>query len=87
MGKKLHISRKMWICAGIASVFLIGGCLVWIWPSEDFNIQQMDYNMITRIQEKIWKVVYSEEAGLLLDRGMDKLLYYPQYLLYGARCV
>lgn len=84
MGKKLHISRKMWICAGIASAFLIGGCLVWIWPSEEFNIQQMDYNMITRIQEKIWKVVYSEEAGLLLDRGMDKLLYYPQYLLYGA---
>ena len=47
----------MWICAGIASAFLIGGCLVWIWPSEEFNIQ-MDYNMITIIQEKIWKVVY-----------------------------
>ena len=58
--------------------------MVWIWPAENFDIQQVDYNMITRIQEKIWKVVYGEGSGLSLYRGMDKLLYYPQYLLYGA---
>lgn len=84
IGERFQFSRRTWIFLGVGCGLVFGGFLVWIWPPENFDIQQMDYNMITRIQEKIWKTVYGGGSGLLLDRGMDKLLYYPQYLLYGA---
>lgn len=47
-------------------------------------MKTVDYNMLTRIQEKIWKVAHGGLLGLFLDRGMEKLVLYPQYLLYGA---
>lgn len=82
--RKFHVSRRTWMFAAVGSALLLIGCLIWIWPPENFNIQQTEYNMIARIQDKIWKVVYGEGTGFLLDRGLDKLLYYPQYLAYGA---
>ena len=61
------------------------GVLLWmIWPAADFDVKTVDYNMLTRIQEKIWKVAHGGLLGLFLDRGMEKLVLYPQYLLYGA---
>lgn len=84
MGKKLRFSRKLWICLGMGILLLGAGALICIWPPAEFDIRQTDYNMLTRIQEKIWKVTHGGLTGLFLDRGLDKLLYYPRYLLYGA---
>ena len=65
-------------------VLIFGLFLWWIWPAADFDVKTVDYNMLTRIQEKIWKVAHGGLLGLFLDRGMEKLVLYPQYLLYGA---
>lgn len=67
---------------GLYQIF--GLFLWWIWPAADFDVKTVDYNMLTRIQEKIWKVAHGGLLGLFLDRGMEKLVLYPQYLLYGA---
>ena len=83
IGCKKGVSVKVWIlgiCMG-AYIWLV---LWWIWPAADFDVKTVDYNMLTRIQEKIWKVAHGGLLGLFLDRGMEKLVLYPQYLLYGA---
>ena len=40
--------------------------------------------MISRIQEKLWKISHGGLTSLILDRGIEKLLLYPQYILWGA---
>lgn len=77
-------ARKIWLFGVLGGILAMALFLWWIWPSAEFDVKTMDYNMLTRIQEKLWKIAHGGLAGLLLDRGMDKLLLYPHYLLYGA---
>lgn len=79
-----HSARKIWLLGVLGGFLLIALFLWWIWPSAEFDVKAMDYNVLTRIQEKLWKIAHGGLGGLFLDRGMDKLLIYPQYLLYGA---
>ena len=81
---KKGVSVKVWILGICMGVLIFGLFLWWIWPAADFDVKTVDYNMLTRIQEKIWKVAHGGLLGLFLDRGMEKLVLYPQYLLYGA---
>ena len=82
--KSGRISRKQLgiIGAGLALTLAIG--LYWIWPPADFDIHAVDYNLLTRIQEKIWKIMNGGLYGLVMDRGEERLFLYPRYLLIGA---
>lgn len=84
VGCRKGVSMKVWTLGIVIGVVLFGLFLWWIWPAADFDVKTVDYNMLTRIQEKIWKVAHGGLLGLFLDRGMEKLVLYPQYLLYGA---
>ena len=84
IGCKKGVSVKVWILGICMGVLIFSLFLWWIWPAADFDVRTVDYNMLTRIQEKIWKVAHGGLLGLFLDRGMEKLVLYPQYLLYGA---
>lgn len=81
---RYHISKRLCVLgmAGVGIVLVL--FLWWIWPSADFDVKMTDYDMLARIQEKIWKIIHGGLGELFLDRGMDKLLLYPKYLLYGA---
>ena len=83
-GCRRKVPSKVWIVGICGGFLLLGVFLWWIWPAADFDVKIVDYNMLTRIQEKIWKVAHGGLLGLFLDRGMEKLVLYPQYLLYGA---
>ena len=78
------VSSKAVLLVLTIGVILIAGLLIMIWPSADFNVQEVNYNTLTRIQEKLWKISNGGLKDLVLDRGADKILAYPQYLLYGA---
>ena len=68
-----------------AVVGMVGVLMFWhIWPSADFNVQELEYNTLTRIQEKLWKLSNGGAGGFLLDRGADKIAAFPQYMLFGA---
>ena len=84
VGCRKGVSMKVWTLGIVIGVVLFGLFLWWIWPAADFDVKTADYNMLTRIQEKIWKVAHGGLLGLFLDRGMERLVLYPQYLLYGA---
>ena len=78
------IPVKYWLIGLAASALFIGFSLYVIWPPADFDVTLVDYNMLTRIQEKIWKLCHGGLGGMLLDRGADRLLQHPECLLYGA---
>ena len=79
-----RMPRWMWAAAGVCAVSLAVIVTIVIWPAPDFDVQKVDYNMLTRIQEKIWKAVHGGLGGMLLDRGAEKLMLYPRYLIFGA---
>lgn len=55
-----------------------------IWPTSDFDLHTADYTMLTRIQDKLWKISHGGLLSLVLDRGIDKFMLYPKYLFLGA---
>ena len=75
-----------WLLIGSSVCLLSLAALVLyrIWPPADFDICLVEYNLVTRFQEKIWKVMDRGIFGLILDREWGRLLLYPQYLLWGA---
>lgn len=78
------ISGKLILTAAVGVAALITVGLVLIWPEKGFVIQEENYNIITRIQEKLALVSEGGLRQVIIDRGGEKILYYPQYLLYGA---
>lgn len=79
-----RISGRFLCCMGgiLAAALIIG--LWMIWPEQGFTIQDKEYNILTRIQEKLALLSQGGVRKLIIDRGGEKILYYPQYLLYGA---
>ncbi|WP_180994635.1 hypothetical protein [Clostridium sp. chh4-2] len=78
------ISGKLILIVSVSVVSLGIIALVMIWPEKGFVIQEENYNLITRIQEKLALLSDGGIRQVIIDRGGEKLLYYPQYLLYGA---
>ena len=64
IGCKKGVSVKVWILGICMGVLIFGLFLWWIWPAADFDVKTVDYNMLTRIQEKIWKVAHGGLLGL-----------------------
>ena len=50
----------------------------------DFDVSQTDYTLLSRIQQKIWKLANGNIYDLLYDRSAERLVLEPQYLLYGV---
>ncbi len=85
---RLSRKRKGYrICWGIFWCCIAVGVplFLWlIWPESGFLIEKTNYSLIARIQEKIYKVWTGGLKGLVYDRGWERMILYPQYLLYGA---
>ena len=80
-----YSQRKMvwWISgAGVVAALAVG--LYLIWPGANFDVSQTDYTILSRIQQKIWKLANGNIYDLLYDRSAERLILEPQYLLYGA---
>lgn len=71
------------LCLLIGGIFIIV-VLYSIWPKANFDITLTDYTLLSRIQQKIWKLSHGNLADLLYDRSAERLILYPEYLLYGA---
>lgn len=82
--KKGRVPAWIPAAAGVCLLFLTALFLYWIWPPENFDITSVDYNLMTRLQEKIWKMRERGLRGLISDRAAGRLFLYPQYLLWGA---
>ena len=79
-----RFSKKLWFILFSAISLFTVIFLIQIWPSDNFDVKNLDYTMISRIQEKLWKISHGGLTSLILDRGIEKLLLYPQYILWGA---
>ena len=79
-----RLPKKYWwiIGGGLTAIFITG--IYIIWPSEEFMIQYSDFSILSRIQEKILKLSEGGLVGFFYDRGAEKLIFYPQYMLWGA---
>lgn len=76
--------KWIWKISFLICIIFIGGLIWIIWPEEGFSIQEGRFTILKRIQEKIWKMKKDGIWGIFLDRGFDKFMLYPQYLLWGA---
>lgn len=79
-----RISGRFLCCIGAILTAALVITLWLIWPEQGFTIQDKEYNILTRIQEKLALLSQGGIRKLIVDRGGEKILYYPEYLLYGA---
>ena len=80
-----HSGRRLAWQLGVIGLAVAGGILLWqLWPSADFDISKTDYSLISRIQQKIWKLSNGNLADLLYDRSAERLVLEPHYLLFWA---
>ncbi len=80
-----HSGRRLAWQLGVIGLTVAGGILLWqLWPSADFDISKTDYSLISRVQQKIWKLSNGNLADLLYDRSAERLVLESHYLLFGA---
>lgn len=78
------LPRQVWRMGTAIFLISITAGLWVLWPDADFSIQEGNFTLVERIQEKIWKISQDGAGGILMDRGLDKLIQYPQYVIFGA---
>ena len=76
--------KKVWWFGGAAFLVLLAVGVYLILPGADFDVSQTDYTLLSRIQQKIWKLANGNIYDLLYDRSAERLVLEPQYLLCGA---
>lgn len=76
--------RRLWWLGGALFMLMLAGGMYLIWPGADFSVSQTEYTLLSRVQEKIWKLSNGNLYDLLYDRSAERLVLTPQYLLYGA---
>ena len=76
--------KKLWWFGGAAVVVMLALGVYRIWPGANFDVSQTDYTLLSRIQQKIWKLANGNLYDLLYDRSAERLVLTPQYLFYGA---
>ncbi len=81
---KVSSNKRLWNLFFLIGILTICLELYIIWPAKNFDITQSGYTLVSRIQQKIWKFSHGNLADLLYDRSAERLVQYPQYLLYGA---
>ena len=75
-----RISGRFLFCIGVTLTAALVMGLWLIWPEQGFTIQDKEYNILTRIQEKLALLSQGGIRKLIVDRGGEKILYYPEYL-------
>ena len=78
------ISRRQLILIIAAVIAAAAAFLYFIMPPADFNVQAAEYNLFTRIQEKLWKLSDGGIIGFFIDRGADRIVTFPKFMLFGA---
>lgn len=76
--------KKVWWFGGAVFLVLLAVGVYLILPGADFDVSQTDYTLLSRIQQKIWKLANGNIYDLLYDRSAERLVLEPQYLLCGA---
>lgn len=76
--------KKVWWFGGATFLVLLAVGVYLILPGADFDVSQTDYTLLSRIQQKIWKLANGNIYDLLYDRSAERLVLEPQYLLCGA---
>lgn len=80
--KNIHIKWFYIMLISLILIFFV--ILYFLWPSADFNIKHVEYNIITRIQFKIKVIFDGGFKSLFYERGAQKLYDYPYYIFFGA---
>ena len=76
--------KMMYGVCWIGLIFIcVTFCLI-ATPDSSFSLQSGQFTLLQRIQEKLWKIKENGILELVYDRGWEKLLLYPKYILYGA---
>lgn len=79
---KIVPKAELAIIITAAVVFILG--VKYFIPSPEFNIKDTEFTILSRIQEKVWKILYGGNATMLSDRGMDRIILYPAYMFWGS---
>ena len=66
--------KKLWWFGGAAVVVMLALGVYLIWPGADFDVSQTDYTLLSRIQQKIWKLANGNLYDLLYDRSAERLV-------------
>ena len=62
--------KKVWWFGGAAFLVLLTVDVYLILPGADFDVSQTDYTLLSRIQQKIWKLANGNIYDLLYDRSI-----------------
>ena len=76
--KKGRVSGRVLAVGGVGFLLVGAIALYLLWPPADFDVRTVDYNLVNRIREKIWKVAHGGLYSLALDRGAGRLFLHPQ---------
>lgn len=76
-------ARKL-ICLFCAIMVILLLILFSTYSPAEFFIQETSFTLFGRIEEKIWKLKEGGIMAVFYDRGMEKLVLYPRFLIYGA---
>jgi hypothetical protein len=80
--EKLKLN-KLIVCAGL--IFVTCSVGYYFWPPADFRLETVEYTTVNRIRYKLYKVIYANGIkDILSERAAEKLVNYPEYLIYGA---
>lgn len=81
---RVATNKKIWNLFFFVGILIICFGIYKIWPEENFDITQSGYTLMSRIQQKTWKFSQGNFADFLYDRSAERLVQYPQYLIFGA---
>lgn len=80
-----NLRRYLFPMIIVGLLVLCGVCIMSINANNDnFDFDLADNQTIARVLEKISKAEGNEEMSLWQERGYDRMVFYPEYLLYGA---
>ena len=72
--------KKLWWFGGAAVVVMLALGVYLIWPGADFDVSQTDYTLLSRIQQKIWKLANGNLYVIELDKDKINPYFLKAYL-------
>ena len=72
--------KKLWWFGGAAVVVMLALGVYLIWPGADFDVSQTDYTLLSRIQQKIWKLANGNLYVIELDEDKINPYFLKAYL-------
>ncbi len=79
-----RISQRQIALIIVTGVLITVALVYLVMPPADFDVHVTEYNIFTRIQEKLWKLSQGGIIGFFIDRGADRIVTHPEYMLFGA---